>query len=270
MYISTVLQICDMLSHAVSANYRVALNASIYYADISSDTPLNTPVFRIRLIINANENPLDITMRFFQTAQIQNLFEFEGSSNNTIDISSGDLQTVGNNRIFDTSINLVAHPATEFPDAEDYPVELDLTISLVVLFSSDISTAEINSKGLGYIQGENDESGPQIDNSVEARPLDKIWLDIKINLKNTFTAWLCSTSKAPPVPLYAIIMALLAMPLLWPYGIVVLGYKRTHRCGTVVAPLWLPPLGLWALGQKSPRCHYRPVWYKRTHALIYT
>ena len=243
MYISTVLQICDMLSHAVPADYRAALNASIYYADISSDTPLNTPVFRIRLSINTDEeDPLDISIRFTQTGQIQNLLDFEGSSNNTIDISSGDLQTVGNNRIFDTSINLVAHPATEFPDAEDYPVELDLTISLVVLFSSDISTAEINSKGLGYIQGENDESGPQIDNSVEARPLDKIWLDIKINLKNTFTAWLCSTSKAPPVPLYAIIMALLATPLLWPYGIVVLGYKRTHRCGTVVAST-LGPMG---------------------------
>ena len=135
----------------MSANYRAALNASIFYANISSDTPLNTPVFRIRLSIDANENPLDISIRFFQTVQIENLFELEGSSNNRIVISSGDLQTVGNDRIFDTSINLVADPATEFPDAEDYPVELDLTISLVVFFSSDISTAEANSEGLGYI-----------------------------------------------------------------------------------------------------------------------
>ena len=136
----------------MSANYRAALNASIYYANISSDTPLNTPVFRIRLSINANENPIDISIRFFQTVQIENLFEFEGSSNNRIDVSPGDhLQTVGNDRIFDTSINLIADPATEFPDEDDYPVELDLTISLVVLFSSDISTAEANSEGLGYI-----------------------------------------------------------------------------------------------------------------------
>ena len=152
MYISTVLQKCDTFSRTVPADYRAVLNASIYYANISSDTPLNTPVFSIRLSINANENPLDISIRFFQTVPIQNLFEFEGSSNNRIilDISSGDLQTVGNERIFDTSINLIAHPATEFPDAEDYPVELNLTISFVVFFS-DFHAVEVNSHGRGYI-----------------------------------------------------------------------------------------------------------------------
>ena len=94
---------------------------------------------------------MDISVRFFQHAQIQSLFEFDGSSNNPITISSGDLQTIGNGRIFDTSINLVTDPATQFPDAEDYPVELDLTISLVVLFSPDFTTVEFNSEGLGYI-----------------------------------------------------------------------------------------------------------------------
>ena len=140
----------NTFSHTVPADYRAALNASIYYANISSDTPLNTPVFRIRLSINANENPIDISIRFFQTVQIKSLFEFEGSSNNRIDISPGELQTVGNDRIFDTSINLVALPATEFPDAEDYPVELDLTIALVVVF--DVMTiVQENSFGLGHI-----------------------------------------------------------------------------------------------------------------------
>ena len=140
----------NTFSHSVSANYRAALNASIYYANISSDTPLNTPVFSIRLSIDANENPIDISIRFFQTDQIKSLFEFEGSSNNTIDISSGDLQTVGSDKIFDTSINLVVHPATEFPDAEDYPVELDLTIVLVVVF--DVMTiVQETSFGLGHI-----------------------------------------------------------------------------------------------------------------------
>ena len=163
MYISTVLLICDMFSHAVPANYTAALNASIYYANISSDTPLNTPVFRIRLSINANEeDPLAIFISFIPTVGIQNLFEFEGSSNDTIDVPSGDLHTVGNDRIFDTSINLVADPATEFPDEDDYPVELDLTIFLVVFFSDitvvefnstlpDFNTVEFNSHGLGYI-----------------------------------------------------------------------------------------------------------------------
>ena len=146
-----MLQICDMFLHSVPADYRAALNASIYYANISSDTPLNTPVFRIRLSIDASENPVDISIRFFQTAQIQSLFEFEGSSNNPITILLEDLQTVGNDSIFDTSINLIAHPATEFPDAEDYPVELDLTVSLFVLFLPDFNTVGFNSHGLGYI-----------------------------------------------------------------------------------------------------------------------
>ena len=151
MYISTVLQICDTFSHAVPANYRTALNASIYYANISSDTPLNTPVFRIRISINVNEdNPLDISIRFSQTVQIQNLLEFEGGSDNRIDIPSGDLQTVGNDRIFDTTINLVAHPDTVIPDADDYPVDLDLTILFVVFFP-DFIPVEITSTGLGYV-----------------------------------------------------------------------------------------------------------------------
>ena len=134
------------------ADYRAALNASIYYANISSDTPLNTPVFRIRLSINTNENPLDIFIRFFQTVQILNLFEFESGigGSNYIDISFGDLQTDGSEWVFDTSINLVADPATEFPDEDDYPVELDLTIIVALLFD-DFSTTEDSSDGLGYI-----------------------------------------------------------------------------------------------------------------------
>ena len=142
--------LCDTFSHAVAADYKAALNASIYYANISSDTPLNTPVFRIRLSINANQNPVDISIRFFRTAQIQSLFEFEGSSDNPITISPGDLQTVGSAQVFDTSINLVADPVTVFTDESAYPLDVDLTISLVVFFLGS-GTAENNSIGLVHI-----------------------------------------------------------------------------------------------------------------------
>ena len=151
IHIYSIGNMRNILSHAVPTDYRLALNASIYYANISSDTPLNTPVFRIKLSITANENPVDISIRFFRSVQIQSLFEFEGSSDNPITISSGDLQTLGNERIFYTSINLVADPDTQFPDDDDYPVELHLTIALVVLFSPDFTTAEFISEGLGYI-----------------------------------------------------------------------------------------------------------------------
>ena len=137
---------------SVPADYRIALNATIYYAEISTDTPLNTPVYRIRISINENEEPIDISVRFFQTGQINSLFEFEGNTtDNRRDISLDEFQTIGNERVFDTSINLVADPASQFGE-DDYPVELNLTIQYIVL-NQDLKTVlEGGSQGLGSIQ----------------------------------------------------------------------------------------------------------------------
>ena len=133
------------------ADYRIALNATIYYAEISTDTPLNTPVYRIRISINVNEEPIDISVRFFQTGQINSLFEFEGNTaDNRRDISTKELQTIGNDRVLDTSINLVADPASQFGE-DDYPVDLDLTIQFVVI-TQDFLSIEDTSRGLGSIQ----------------------------------------------------------------------------------------------------------------------
>ena len=133
------------------ADYRIALNATIYYAEISTYTPLNTPVYRIRISINVNEEPIDIDVRFFQTGQINSLFEFEGNTtDNRRDISTDELQTIGNDRVLDTSINLVADPASQFGE-DDYPVNLDLTIQFVV-FTQDFMSIQDISKGLGSIQ----------------------------------------------------------------------------------------------------------------------
>ena len=130
------------------ADYRLALNATVYYTDISSDTPLNTPVYWIRASINIIENPLDLSIRLSQVVQINNLLEFEGGDN-IINILVSNLQTVGNERVFDTSINLVADPASEFGE-NDFPVELDLTILFVVLFED--NALQVISQGLGSIQ----------------------------------------------------------------------------------------------------------------------
>ena len=139
------------MSLSVPANYRIALNATIYYAEISTDTPLNTPVYSIRISINVNEEPIDISVRFFQTGQINSLFEFEGNTaDNRRDISTEELQTIGNERVFDTSINLVAHPGSQFGE-DDYPVDLDLTIQFVV-FTQDFVSIQDTSEGLGSIQ----------------------------------------------------------------------------------------------------------------------
>ena len=139
------------MSLLVPADYRIALNATIYYAEISTDTPLNTPVYRIRISINENEEPIDISVRFFQTGQINSLFEFESNTaDNRRDISLDEFQTIGNERVFDTSINLVADPTLQFEE-DDYPVELDLTIQFVV-FTQDFTSIQDISSGLGSIQ----------------------------------------------------------------------------------------------------------------------
>ena len=134
----------------VPTDYMVALNATIYYAEISADTQLNTPVYRIRISINVNVQPVDISVRFFQTGRINSLFEFkDNTTHNRRDISVVDLQSVGNDRVFDTSIHLVADPASEFGE-DDYPVELNIAIHLVV-FTQDFISIQALSQGLGSI-----------------------------------------------------------------------------------------------------------------------
>ena len=151
IYCVTIIMIIYDYFSTVPANYGAVLNATVYYANISSDTTLNTPVFRIRLSIDT-VNTLDISIRLFRSAQIQSLFEFEGSTDdsNRIDIPPGDLQTDGSAQVFDTSINLVADPVTVFTNESAYPLDLDLTISLVVFFLGS-GTTENNSVGLVHI-----------------------------------------------------------------------------------------------------------------------
>ena len=134
----------------VSANFRLALNATVYYADINNDTEVNTPVYRIRASININEIPLDMVIQLSQTGQINNLFDFDGVSDDTINIALDDLVTIGNERVFDTTINLVSETGSEFDD-NDYPVELDIDIQFVVLFVTN-EALQVTSKARGSIQ----------------------------------------------------------------------------------------------------------------------
>ena len=140
-------------SHPVPTGSQIALNATIYYANISSDTPLNTPVYRIRAIIDSALNQIDIVFVFGQTQQINALLEFQGGMDNTISITESDLTTIGNMRVYDTSINLVAEPGTEFME-DEYPVELDIEILFVVhvlLESGETQVTHVISSGVGHI-----------------------------------------------------------------------------------------------------------------------
>lgn len=137
------------MSFLVPSSYTVALNATIYYAEIHSDYPVNTPVFNIRAFIHSINGLLDLLISLSQTGQINNIFEFEGSANDMISITTEDLVQEGDHFVFDTSINLVQDPATEF-DESDYPVTLNIDVSLVGLYLPN-NAVQVISRAMGFI-----------------------------------------------------------------------------------------------------------------------
>ena len=134
----------------------IALNATVYYADIHIDHPLNTPVFRIRAFFRSTANIHVARMSLSQTGQINKLFEFEGVTNNSntigIPVTGNNLDTVGDYRVFDTSINLVQHPNTEFAET-GYPVPLMIDITFDVFYIDNNIIDRVISRGRGSIQG---------------------------------------------------------------------------------------------------------------------
>lgn len=115
-------------SFAVPTDYIALLNATLYYAEISSETLTNTPVFRIRVSINRDENPLDVSLNFNQNSLVRNLFEFENGENDGLDVAfPSDFDVSDDEYTYDTSLNFV-------PEREiESDIELDITISLSVL-----------------------------------------------------------------------------------------------------------------------------------------
>ena len=131
-----------------------SLNATIYHADITTDTPLNSPVFRIRITLNLDADPRDISIRLNQNQLIQNLFEFEGGTgDDSLTILYSEFQVIGDVRVYNTSINLVENPTTEFPIVNDdnYPVHIDLRITFALL-TIDFDAVEESARGIGTIQ----------------------------------------------------------------------------------------------------------------------
>ena len=136
----------------VPSDYTLALNATVYYADIFSDYPLNTPVFRIRAIVRSNDH-FNLFISLSQTAQINDIFEFDDSTpdDDRIDIAIDDLiQLEEDVFVFDATINLVQDPATTFEES-DYPVNLDVDISLVGLYPPSTALQRV-SRATGVIR----------------------------------------------------------------------------------------------------------------------
>lgn len=113
-------------------DYVVSLNATAYYANLTSETPLDTAVFYLQLSINLNIVPemniCNVVLRFNQNQLVQRLFEFEHGQNNVYDATE-DLQTIGSQGVVRTSLNLVALPAEN-----EYPVDVDMTIRVSLLY----------------------------------------------------------------------------------------------------------------------------------------
>ena len=138
-----------------SDNNDIALNATVYYADIHIGHPLNTPVFKIRAFFRSTANIDVARISLSQTGQINKLFEFEGVTNNSntigVPVTGNNLDTVGDYKVFDTSINLVQDPDTEFAET-GYPVPLMIDITFDVFYFIG-SFDQVISRGRGSIQG---------------------------------------------------------------------------------------------------------------------
>ena len=136
----------------------MALNATVYHANIHTDYPLNTPVFRIRAIIRSIDDLLDLSISLSQTGEINDIFEFAGGSvDDRIGITQADLVQEGDQYVFDTVIVMVEDPVDVLGEITE-PEELDIDVSLVGLFLPDQAVQEIsqatgqiiNAPGEGY------------------------------------------------------------------------------------------------------------------------
>ena len=127
----------------------LSLNATTYYANLTSETPLDTAAFYLQLSINLNfvMEISNVVLRFNQNQLVQRLFEFEHGQNNVYD-ATDDLQTNGSQAIVRTSLNLV-----ELPAANEYPVDVDMTITVSLLYeeSSAFLTDETSARGIASI-----------------------------------------------------------------------------------------------------------------------
>ena len=133
----------------MASDFVIALNATIYHAVIHSDYPLNTPVFRIRAIVSSIEALLDLTITLSQSSVINLIFEFENKTRDDTITITDKLVDIGDVYVFDATINLVFDPSTVFTES-DYPVNLNMPISLVALYSPNTALQTV-SMGTGQI-----------------------------------------------------------------------------------------------------------------------
>ena len=119
-------------------DYTIALNATVYYAEIYSNHPLSTPVFTIRAIINALSEVSNVSVAL-QGDEHNNLFALEGGGIQ-VTVGQNEQVTTGDNmRAADISLSLAGDLETHF-EQDHYPVELQFEISLIAFPPNQILT----------------------------------------------------------------------------------------------------------------------------------
>lgn len=133
-----------IISHSPDANnYILSINATQYYVYLTSETPVNTTVFRMQLSINLDtelSNIITISMTFSQNILVQNLFEFVNGSDNEFDATDYVQSITANTGIVKASISLVEHANDNI-----YPIDIAMTITALVVFTNSQGTIEATS-----------------------------------------------------------------------------------------------------------------------------
>ena len=113
---------------------------------------MNTTAFYMQLSINmstiALSDIVEVTFSFFQTQQVQDLFEFADGDDEDQYVATDHIESL--NGIINAYIVLVA-----LPNDVHYPIDIDMTVSvhLIYMASSDggIAVASTTAKAVGTI-----------------------------------------------------------------------------------------------------------------------
>ena len=93
-----------------------------------------------------------MSLSFSQNEAVENLLEFQGGSNNYIDITVQDFETsVDSGLSFNTTIILVANLLGEYPDKTAYPIPLQIDITLSMDRNDENILTQVSS-GRGFLR----------------------------------------------------------------------------------------------------------------------
>ena len=138
------------LFFTVPDNYKISLNATQYYIQLTSETPLNSVVLSIQLYINLYLIPvasiMDLSIRLNQNQLVQSLLEFQDGKNDRYEVDKNNITNNDGTGVITSAIKLV-----ELPQEDDYPVTLDLFLTVTILYNNFFSSYSTSAMATGSI-----------------------------------------------------------------------------------------------------------------------